>query len=151
MARQLRWKFSSSANFSNSLSFSRSLIQPEPMASQMSPARRGLVSASQRRGVTPRRWMALSNPRLASLITETIGDGWLTNLERLRELEPYAEDSNFRMRWREIKRCNKRDFAQFARERTGILLDPDSMFDVQVKRIHEYKRQHLAILHVASL
>jgi len=102
-------------------------------------------------GVTPRRWMALANPRLASLITETIGDGWLTNLDRLKELEPYTEDSNFRMRWRDIKRCNKRDFAQFARERTGILLDPDSMFDVQVKRIHEYKRQHLAIIHVASL
>jgi starch phosphorylase len=102
-------------------------------------------------GVTPRRWMALANPRLAALITETIGDGWLTNLERLRELEPYAQDSNFRMRWLDIKRCNKRDFAQFARERTGILIDPDSMFDVQVKRIHEYKRQHLAIIHVASL
>ena len=102
-------------------------------------------------GVTPRRWMALANPRLAALITETIGDGWLTSLERLRELEPFAEDSNFRMRWREIKRHNKRDFAQFARERTGVLLDPDSMFDVQVKRIHEYKRQHLAIIHVVSL
>ena len=102
-------------------------------------------------GVTPRRWMALSNPRLAALITETIGDGWLTSLERLRELEPFAQDSNFRMHWREIKRSNKRDFAQFARERTGVLLDPDSMFDVQVKRIHEYKRQHLAIIHVVSL
>jgi glycogen phosphorylase len=102
-------------------------------------------------GVTPRRWMALANPRLAALITETIGDGWLTSLERLRKLEPFAQDANFRMRWREIKRHNKRDFAQFARERTGILLDPDSMFDVQVKRIHEYKRQHLAIIHVVSL
>jgi starch phosphorylase len=102
-------------------------------------------------GVTPRRWMALANPRLAGLITETIGDGWLTSLERLRELEPFVNDANFRMRWREIKRCNKRDFSQFARERTGILLDPDSMFDVQVKRIHEYKRQHLAIIHVAAL
>jgi starch phosphorylase len=102
-------------------------------------------------GVTPRRWMALANPRLAALITETIGDGWLTSLERLCELEPFVDDANFRMRWREIKRCNKRDFAHFARERTGVLLDPDSMFDVQVKRIHEYKRQHLAIIHVAAL
>jgi starch phosphorylase len=102
-------------------------------------------------GVTPRRWIALANPRLAALITEAIGEGWLTSLERLRELEPFAQDSNFRMRWREIKRCNKRDFAQFARERTGILLDPDSMFDVQIKRIHEYKRQHLAAIHVAAL
>jgi starch phosphorylase len=102
-------------------------------------------------GVTPRRWVALANPRLASLITEAIGDGWLTCLERLRELEPFVDDANFRMRWREIKRCNKRDFAMFARERTGVALDPDSMFDVQVKRIHEYKRQHLAIIHVAAL
>jgi starch phosphorylase len=102
-------------------------------------------------GVTPRRWLALANPRLAALITEAIGDGWLTNLDRLREIEPCVDDANFRMRWREIKRCNKRDFASFARERTGVAIDPDSMFDVQVKRIHEYKRQHLAILHVVSL
>jgi starch phosphorylase len=102
-------------------------------------------------GVTPRRWLALANPRLAALITETIGDGWLTNLDRLREIERCVDDSNFRMRWREIKRCNKRDFANFARERTGVAIDPDSMFDVQVKRIHEYKRQHLAILQVVSL
>ncbi|HVY79446.1 MAG TPA: glycogen/starch/alpha-glucan phosphorylase [Steroidobacteraceae bacterium] len=102
-------------------------------------------------GVTPRRWLALANPRLAALITEAIGDGWLTNLERLREIEAYRDDPSFRMRWREIKRCNKREFASFARERTGIAIDPDSMFDVQVKRIHEYKRQHLAILHVVSL
>jgi starch phosphorylase len=102
-------------------------------------------------GVTPRRWLALANPRLASLITEVIGEGWLTNLERLREIERFADDANFRMRWREIKRCNKRDFAMFARERTGVLIDPDSMFDVQVKRIHEYKRQHLAILNVVAL
>jgi len=102
-------------------------------------------------GVTPRRWLALANPRLAALITEAIGEGWLTNLDRLREIEPFAKDVNFRMRWREIKRCNKRDFATFARDRTGIALDPDSMFDVQVKRIHEYKRQHLAILHVVAL
>jgi starch phosphorylase len=62
-----------------------------------------------------------------------------------------VNDTDFRMRWREIKRCNKREFAAFARERTGVLVDPDSMFDVQVKRIHEYKRQHLAIIHVAAL
>jgi len=102
-------------------------------------------------GVTPRRWLALANPRLAALITEAIGEGWLTSLERLRELERFADDANFRMRWREIKRGNKRDLAIFVRERTGIALDPDSMFDVQVKRIHEYKRQHLAILHVVAL
>jgi starch phosphorylase len=102
-------------------------------------------------GVTPRRWLALANPRLSSLITEVIGEGWLTNLDRLREIEKFVDDANFRMRWREIKRCNKRDFAMFARERTGIAIDPDSMYDVQVKRIHEYKRQHLAILQVVAL
>jgi starch phosphorylase len=102
-------------------------------------------------GVTPRRWLALANPRLAALITETIGEGWLTDLDRLREIERCVGDAGFRMRWREIKRDNKRDFARFARERTGITIDPDSMFDVQVKRIHEYKRQHLAILHVVAL
>jgi starch phosphorylase len=102
-------------------------------------------------GVTPRRWLALANPRLAALITEVIGEGWLTNLDRLREIEPFVHDANFRMRWREIKRANKREFAVFAREKTGVLVDPDSMFDVQVKRIHEYKRQHLAIIHVAAL
>ncbi len=102
-------------------------------------------------GVTPRRWLALANPRLAGLLTEAIGEGWLTKLERLRELERFIDDGNFRTRWREIKRSNKRDFAKFARERTGIAVDPDSLFDVQVKRIHEYKRQHLAILHVVAL
>jgi starch phosphorylase len=102
-------------------------------------------------GVTPRRWLALANPRLAALITETIGAVWLTNLDRLREIERCGGDAGFRMHWREIKRCNKRDFAMFARERTGITIDPDSLFDVQVKRIHEYKRQHLAILHIVSL
>ena len=102
-------------------------------------------------GVTPRRWLALANPRLAALITEAVGDGWLTNLDRLREIERFVGDANFCMRWREIKRSNKRDFAMFARERTGIAIDPDSMFDVQVKRIHEYKRQHLAIMHVVAL
>jgi glycogen phosphorylase len=102
-------------------------------------------------GVTPRRWMALTNPRLASLVCEAIGDGWIANLDRLRELEPFADDPAFQMKWRAIKRANKCDLAAIARERAGVLLDPDSLFDVQVKRIHEYKRQHLNILHVVAL
>ena len=102
-------------------------------------------------GVTPRRWLALSNPRLTSLIGRSIGADCLTDLERLRELEPLAEDAGFRARWREIKRSNKSHFALFVKKRTGIAIDPDSMFDVQVKRIHEYKRQHLNILHVIAL
>ncbi|HKE96742.1 MAG TPA: glycogen/starch/alpha-glucan family phosphorylase, partial [Povalibacter sp.] len=102
-------------------------------------------------GVTPRRWMVLSNPRLAALITEGIGDGWIKDLDLLRRLEPLAGDSAFRTRWREVKRACKRDFAAVALKKTGVTIDPDSLFDVQTKRIHEYKRQHLNILHVIAL
>jgi starch phosphorylase len=102
-------------------------------------------------GVTPRRWLALSNPLLSDLITEHIGDGWIKDLGQLKLLEPWAEDAEFRARWRAIKHENKRSFAQLALKRTGILIDPDSMFDVLVKRIHEYKRQHLKVLHIVSL
>jgi glycogen phosphorylase len=102
-------------------------------------------------GVTPRRWLALSNPRLAELICAAIGEGWIRDLDSLRALERFAEDPAFQDRWRQIKRANKCDLATVARERTGVAVDPDSMFDVQVKRIHEYKRQHLNILHVIAL
>ena len=102
-------------------------------------------------GVTPRRWMVLSNPRLAGLLCKSIGEGWIKNLAEISKLEPLAEDAAFRVKWREVKRACKRDFAVFAQERTGILVDPESLFDVQVKRIHEYKRQHLNILHVIAL
>jgi glycogen phosphorylase len=99
-------------------------------------------------GVTPRRWMALANPRLARCISHAIGTQWLTDLEQLRRLEPFVEDGNFRAQWRDIKCANKTTLAQLICERTGITVDPHAMFDVQVKRIHEYKRQHLNILHV---
>ena len=102
-------------------------------------------------GVTPRRWVALSNPLLAELITEHIGPGWIKDLTELRRLEPLAEDAAFRARWRDIKLKNKRGLAALALERTGIRIDPDSMYDVLVKRIHEYKRQHLKVLHIVSL
>ncbi len=102
-------------------------------------------------GVTPRRWLALSNPLLAELITEHIGDGWIKDLAELRRLEPLAEDAGFRARWRDIKLKNKRSLAALALERTGIRIDPNSMYDVLVKRIHEYKRQHLKVLHIVSL
>lgn len=102
-------------------------------------------------GVTPRRWMALSNPRLTSLISEAIGDSWIKNLDELIKLEPLANDAAFRQRWREIKHANKVDFAASVKQRNGIEIDPHSLFDVQVKRIHEYKRQHLNILHVIAL
>ncbi len=102
-------------------------------------------------GVTPRRWMVLSNPKLAGLITEQLGDGWVKDLSQLRALEPLAEDAAFRARWREIKLENKRNFAALALQDTGVSVDPASMFDVLVKRIHEYKRQHLQVLHIVAL
>jgi glycogen phosphorylase len=102
-------------------------------------------------GVTPRRWLALTNQRLAGLICEAIGSGWIKDLEKLRELEKFADDESFQRGWRAIKRANKEDLAVLARDRTGVSVDPDSLFDVQVKRIHEYKRQHLNVLHIISL
>jgi len=95
--------------------------------------------------------MVLSNPQLSDLITEHIGDGWIKDLAQLRRLEPLAEDAGFRARWREIKQHNKHCFAALALKRTGVVLDPNSMFDVLVKRIHEYKRQHLQVLHIVAL
>jgi starch phosphorylase len=102
-------------------------------------------------GVTPRRFLALINPRLAALITGAIGDGWVRDLSQLRKLEPLAEDAAFRTEWRSVKVLNKRDLAVEVRGRAGVEVEPDSLFDIQVKRIHEYKRQHLNVLHVAAL
>jgi glycogen phosphorylase len=102
-------------------------------------------------GVTPRRWMILSNPRLADLITEAIGTRWPKDLYELQKLEPLAQDAEFRRRWRAIKQGNKARLAALAFDRTGVAIDPASMYDVQVKRIHEYKRQHLNVLHIVHL
>ena len=102
-------------------------------------------------GVTPRRWMVLSNPELSALICEHIGTAWIKDLAQLKALEPLAENAEFRARWRAIKQHNKQAFAALAVQRTGITIDPNSMFDVLVKRIHEYKRQHLKVLHIVSL
>lgn len=102
-------------------------------------------------GVTPRRWLALSNPRLTRLVTEVIGDGWIKDLDELRALAPHAEDAGFRERWQAVRRDNKDDLARLVRDCTGVAVDPASMFDVMVKRIHEYKRQHLAVLHIIAL
>lgn len=103
-------------------------------------------------GVTPRRWMVLSNPKLADLITSRIGDGWIrATEEHLKQLEGFVSDGDFRERWREVKRESKRNLAKLIKDRTGIVVDQDSLFDVQVKRIHEYKRQHLNALHVITL
>ena len=102
-------------------------------------------------GVTPRRFVALANPTLRQLLDETLGGDWLTHLDRLRELEPLASDPVLHKRWREVKRANKSRLSDYVLAHAGIGLDPDWMFDVQVKRIHEYKRQHLNALHIATL
>ncbi|MGF1515290.1 MAG: glycogen/starch/alpha-glucan phosphorylase [Elainellaceae cyanobacterium] len=102
-------------------------------------------------GVTPRRWMVQSNPRLAHLITSKIGDRWVSHLDELRQLAVFAQDEQFRRDWRQVKLAVKQDLAAYIQERTGILIDPRSLFDIQVKRIHEYKRQHLNVLHIVTL
>jgi len=102
-------------------------------------------------GVTPRRFVRLSNPALSGLITEAIGDGWVTDLERLRGLEPLADDAEFLRRFREVKVANKLRLADLLSRRDGIDIDPDTMIDVMVKRLHEYKRQMLKVLHVVTL
>jgi glycogen phosphorylase len=102
-------------------------------------------------GVTPRRWIALSNPRMSALVTEAIGDGWITNLEQLRDLEPLVQDTSFVAQWREMQRGAKADLTSYIRKQTGITPDPHAMFSVQVKRFHEYKRQHLNVLHILTL
>jgi len=99
-------------------------------------------------GVTPRRWMASSNPGLAQLITEAIGDGWISNLDRLSDLEPLVQDSAFLDRFVQVKRANKIDLTEIIGETTYVEVDPDSIFDIHVKRIHEYKRQFLNVLNI---
>jgi len=102
-------------------------------------------------GVTPRRWLLVANRDLSSLITEAIGDGWITDMSRLRELLPLADDAGFRQRFREAKRSAKLRFADWVKATTGQTVDPDTIFDSQIKRIHEYKRQLLNVLHVIVL
>jgi starch phosphorylase len=102
-------------------------------------------------GVTPRRWLAVSNPEQAALMTDKIGNGWISHLEQLKQLEPYAEDSAFRADWRKMQHDVKVRLAQYILKDAGFSVDPSSMFDSQVKRIHEYKRQHLNVLYIITL
>ena len=102
-------------------------------------------------GVTPRRFLALCNPGLAELLSRHIGDAWVHDLNRLSALEPLVDDPAVQAEFAEVKRLNKVCLAALVRERTGIRLDPLSLLDVQVKRIHEYKRQHLNVLHILTL
>ncbi|MFN3982800.1 MAG: glycogen/starch/alpha-glucan family phosphorylase, partial [Caldilinea sp.] len=99
-------------------------------------------------GVSPRRFMKLANPQLCDLITEAIGDGWINDMERLRGLEEFVDDAAFRERWRAVKQHNKENLAAFVQHSTSVTVDPSAMMDVMVKRLHEYKRQLLKLLHI---
>ena len=101
-------------------------------------------------GITQRRWLGKANPALSGLITSRIGEGWATDLAQLKQLEPLAEDPGFREEWGEAKKKNKREFARYVADKTGVIINPDAMIDVQVKRIHEYKRQVLFALYLAA-
>ncbi|PLX92129.1 MAG: glycogen phosphorylase [Desulfuromonas sp.] len=102
-------------------------------------------------GVTPRRWLAWSNPGLTRLLRERIGEGWLRDLSELRKIAPLADDPEFRRHWREVKHRNKVQLAELIASDCGVEVDPTALFDIQVKRIHEYKRQLLNLLHVIHL
>jgi starch phosphorylase len=102
-------------------------------------------------GVTPRRWMVLSNPGLSRLLTARLGHGWIHDLEKLRRLESMVDDPELVQEWRAVKHHNKERLGAYIHNNLGISVDPESMFDVLVKRMHEYKRQHLHVLHILSL
>src|SRR4029077_3998351 len=102
-------------------------------------------------GVTPRRWLLLANPALAGAITEAIGDGWVTDLGQLTKLKPLAEDKAFRDAFRAAARQSKSHFADWLKSTSGQAVDPHTIFDCQVKRIHEYKRQLLNVLRIIVL
>src|SRR5262249_27689319 len=102
-------------------------------------------------GVTPRRWLLAANRPLSALITESIGDRWITDLSELRRLKSLADDAPFRNSFLKTKRTAKEQFASWLKSTTGQVVDPNSIFDSQIKRIHEYKRQLLNILHVIVL
>lgn len=102
-------------------------------------------------GVTPRRFLVLANPELRSLLNDTLGEQWPADLGQLRQLETKAGDAAFRRKWRAVKEANKKRLADYIRAHTGIELNPGWLFDIQVKRIHEYKRQHLNVLHIVTL
>jgi len=106
---------------------------------------------NQTNGVTPRRWLNTCNPGLSALITKTIGDGWVDDLEELHKLEPHVTDKGFIAAYDKVKQANKQALAECVLEKGGIQIDPAAMYDIQIKRIHEYKRQHLNILETIAL
>ncbi len=134
----------------NGVSALHSQILKDKLFRDFEELRPGLV-INQTNGVTPRRWLKKCNPELAHLITSRIGDGWVRELDRLVELVPFADDARFRAEWQAVKLANKQRLATSLMHHYGISLDTGHLFDAQVKRIHEYKRQLLNILHVVAL
>lgn len=114
---------------------------------EMSPSK----FTNKTNGITPRRWLKKSNPALSALITKHIGDGWIKDLYKLKALLPLVEDESFRNDWYAVKKANKEVLASYIRESIGVEVDVDSMFDCQIKRLHEYKRQLLNLLHVVTM
>jgi starch phosphorylase len=102
-------------------------------------------------GITPRRWLLACNPELSKLISSKVGDDWPKNLDKLQAISKFADDAKFQKEFMAIKRANKVAFAEFALESCGVEINPDALFDVQIKRLHEYKRQHLNLLHILTL
>jgi starch phosphorylase len=102
-------------------------------------------------GITPRRWLRVCNPELSHLISQHIGDGWITDLSKMKKLIPFSDNVSFQKAWREIKRKNKKSLAEYIKHKNRIMVDPASLFDCQVKRMHEYKRQILNVLHIIHL
>lgn len=112
---------------------------------------RPIIFNNKTNGVTQRRWLLASNPELSKLITEAIGPDWITDMPSIQKLEPYADDSAFRQKFAQIKKQNKELLAKYMQENQNAIMNPDSVFDVQIKRLHEYKRQLLNILHIMYL
>ncbi|KNG92166.1 glycogen/starch/alpha-glucan phosphorylase [Pseudaestuariivita atlantica] len=138
------------ANRVNGVSALHTELMKETVFADLNALHPGRI-LNQTNGVTPRRWMQTCNPRLAGLITGAIGDGWVADLDQLQGLEPHLEDAGFAEALAGVKRANKVDLAGWMAAEHGVKADPAMMFDVQIKRIHEYKRQHLNILETIAL